>query len=282
MNFFDLHCDTALECYKRNCDFCENDLAIDASSAKIFESWHQCFAIFVNDGTENPFEFYKTVLYNFKSKLNPPRNLCPVFTVEGGVVIENDISRLESLKSDGIKAVTLTWNGENKIACGADCRGGLKPFGREVIKEMNNLKIACDLSHLNEESYFDCVEIGEYVFASHSCLKTVYDHKRNLSDAQLKILAQKGGVVGICFYPVFLGGGNVFELIYENIYHLLSLGLENHICMGSDFDGCETAPHLSKITQIPDLYHFLEQKGLNEKLLSKIFYKNALNFFLKL
>lgn len=282
MDFFDLHCDTALECYKRNCNLSHNNLAIDQDNADVFGKWYQCFAVFINDDTKEPFEFYKSVLYGFKKKLNPPENLCPIFTVEGGVVIENDISRLYALKSDGIKAITLTWNGENQIACGVDCEGGLKPFGREVIREMNSLNIACDLSHLNVQSFFDCAELGDKIFASHSCSKTVFDHKRNLTDEQLKVIAQKGGVVGICFYPAFLGADNVFEKIYENIYHLLCLEMEDNISIGGDFDGCVMSNELRSIAQIPDLYRFLEGKGLNKSLLDKIFFKNAFKFFSKL
>lgn len=282
MDFFDLHCDTALECYKRNCAFSENDLAISGKNSAVFNSWYQCFAVFINDGTKEPFELYKSVLCDFKEKLNPPENLHPIFTVEGGLVIENDIKRLETLKEDGIKAVALTWNGENQIASGVDGIGGLKPFGKDVIREMNTLNIACDLSHLNEESFFDCLELGDTVFASHSCCKSVFHHKRNLSDTQLKLIAQKDGVVGICFYPVFLGGDNVFNKIYENICLMLDLGLENNISIGSDFDGCVMSDRLCKIAQIPDLYYFLEGKGINKVILNKIFFKNALNFFSKL
>ena len=282
MDFFDLHCDTALECYKRNCGFSENDLAISGSGAVAFDNWYQCFAVFINDGTKEPFELYKSVLYDFKRKLNPPPNLHPFYTVEGGLVIENDIKRLKTLKEDGVKAVTLTWNGENQIAHGVNSFGGLKSFGKDVIREMNALRIACDLSHLNEESFFDCLELGDAVFASHSCCKSVFEHKRNLSNTQLKLIAQKGGVVGICFYPAFLGGDNVFQKIYENICQMLNLGLENNISIGSDFDGCVMADSLCKITQIPDLYCFLEGKGLDKAVLDKIFFKNALNFFSKL
>ena len=282
MDFFDLHCDTATECFKKKCGLSRNGLAIDTVYADKFDAWHQCFAIFINDGICEPFEHYKSVLLDFKSRLHPQLNLRPIFTVEGGSVIENDIKRLETLKSDGIKAITLTWNGENQIACGANATGGIKPFGIDVVREMNNLNIACDLSHLNEESFFDCAYLGDKIFASHSCCKSVFEHKRNLSDEQLEVISQKGGVVGVCFYPVFLGGNDVFEKIYENVYHLLDMGMEDSICIGSDFDGCEMEKNLRGIAQIPDLYCFLKEKGLNKRLLDKIFFKNAFNFFTKL
>ena len=280
MNFFDLHCDTATECYRMNTDLNCDTLAVTYKAEKKFDKWCQTFAIFVNDVVKNPFEYYKTVFSFFRKKLKDDINA--VFTIENSKVIEKDISRLELLKSQGIKAITLTWNQENYVASGVDAVGGLKPFGREVIREMNNLKIACDLSHLNEKSFFDSLKVADYPYASHSCCKYICDHKRNLSDTQLKEIAEKGGLIGICLYPEFLGSNNVFEQVYRNICHLLHLGLENNISIGTDFDGASMSPWLSKITQIPDLRDFLERKGLRSQLLEKIFFENAINFFLRL
>lgn len=281
MNFFDLHCDTPYECYLKNYDFSDPNLAVNETGIQIFEEWYECFAVFVKDGTEKPFDFYKAVYNNFIDKLPKSDNLHPIFTVEGGIIIEKDISRLETLKNDGIKSLTLCWNGENAIAGGADTESGIKAFGKDVIREMNRLNMACDLSHLNRRSFFDCAEIGECIFASHSCCNHIFNHKRNLSDDQLKIIAEKKGVVGICLYPRFLGG-DVFEKTYENIFHLLDMGMEEYISIGSDFDGCEMPYELKSIVQIPDLYTFLIEKGIDKVILNKIFYGNALKFFTKL
>ena len=278
MDYFDLHCDTAYECYKRNLDLNNRNLAVNNDFGDVFNNWKQCFAIWIKDDIKAPFELYKKILNNFK-KLQKRNNLTPIMTVEGGAVIEDKTERIDQLKNDGISALTLTWNGENRIGGGAFSDAPLTDFGRAVINRLNKNKMFCDLSHINEKGFYKAIEIADYPFASHSCCRAICDHKRNLYDEQLKLIAQKNGVIGICFYPIFLGGQNVFEKIYENIYHMLLLDLENSICIGSDFDGAEMSDELKNISAIPKLYGYLSSRGINDKSLNKIFYTNADNFF---
>lgn len=283
MNFFDLHCDTPYECYVKNQEFSNNTLAVSACKGAAFSNWYQTFAVWIKDGCENPYGLYKNIIRDFKKKLeNHPKNLTPVFAVEGGAVIENDIGRLCELKNDGIKLLTLTWNGENLIAGGSKTDKGLTDFGKNVIDVMNKLKIGCDLSHLNEKSFYAALERAEYPLATHSNSREICNHPRNLTTEQIKLLCQKGGVIGLCFYPCFLGCGDVFEQLYRNIFLLCDKGYENNIAIGSDFDGAEMDKKLDRIDKLPDFYRFLQSKGLKEELLSKIFYKNAENFIAKL
>ena len=278
MNYFDLHCDTPYECYFKNQDFFENNLAVSGEKGAVFDNWRQVFAVWIRDDLDEPYTLYKAILKDFKEKLkNKPDNLTPYFSVEGGAVIEDDIDRLYELKKDGISALTLTWNGENRIAGGSKTDKGLTDFGKRVISEMNSLDMLCDLSHLNEKSFYSAVELADYPIATHSNCRAVFDYPRNLSDNQLKLIAEKGGIVGLCFYPKFLGG-EAYQKLYENIFHLLELGMENNIALGSDFDGADMSYELCDITKIPFLYAQLREKGIDEKILDKIFYKNAENY----
>lgn len=278
MNCFDLHCDTPYKCYFRKQDFLKNSLSVSGEKGSVFDDWRQVFAVWIRDDLDEPFELYKAILKDFKEKLkNKPDNLTPYFSVEGGAVIEGCIDRLYELKRDGICAVTLTWNGENRIAGGSKTEKGLTDFGKRVIKEMNNLNMLCDLSHLNDKSFFSAVELADYPIATHSNCRAVFDCPRNLNDNQLKLIAEKGGIVGLCFYPEFLGE-NVYQKLYQNIYHLLELGMENNIAIGSDFDGADMAGGLCDISKIPLLYAYLSEKGINKSVLDKIFYKNAENY----
>ncbi len=280
--YFDLHCDTPYECYTKNQQFYVNQLGISGKQGSVFEKWTQVFAIWIKDDSENPFLLYKNILGDFKLKLKKaPENLNPLFAVEGGRVIENDADRLYILKDDGIRLLTLTWNGENNIAGGIDTDKGLTDFGKAVINKMNTLKIGCDMSHLNEKSFYKAIEYAEFPLATHSASKKICNHKRNLTDEQIHIICEKGGIIGLCFYPEFLGG-DAFEKIYENIFHIASMGFENSIAIGSDFDGAKMDKRLDKIGKIPNLYTFLKAKGLNDSLLHKIFYKNANNYIAKL
>lgn len=282
MKFFDLHCDTAYLCYDKSLSFFNDTLAVTPKKAEIIDEWHQCFAIFIKDGKKNPFEYYKKALNNFKSELkNKPSNLTPIFTVEGGLLIEDDLSRVETLYNDGIKALTLTWNGENLIAGGANTNVGLKDFGKQVIGELNKFGIATDLSHLNKKSFYGAIEIADKPIITHSCLESVNNHRRNIDDNQLKLLTQKGGIFGLCFYPAFLGDGDVFENIYKNIFHILDLGYEDYLSIGSDFDGADMSDKLYDISAVPTLYKYLKSRKIDENILNKIFFDNAYNFFNK-
>lgn len=278
MNYFDLHCDTPYECYFKKQDFLKNSLAVSGEKGAVFDNWKQVFAVWIRDDLDEPYRLYKAILRDFKEKLSKKNdNLTPYFSVEGGAVLEDDTDRLYALKEDGVRILTLTWNGENRIAGGSKTYKGLTDFGKRVIREMNGLKMLCDLSHLNEKSFYSAVELADYPLATHSNCKAVFDCPRNLSDNQLKLIAQKGGIVGLCLYPKFLGG-EVFDRLYRNIYHLLELGMENSIAVGSDFDGADMTAELCDISKIPLLRAKLHEKGLSETVLDKIFYKNAENY----
>ncbi len=280
--YFDLHCDTPFECYTKNQQLYVNQLSISGEQGSIFQEWTQVFAIWIKDDCENPFLLYKKILGDFKLKLKAaPKNLKPLFAVEGGAVLEKDADRLYILKNDGIRLLTPTWNGENCIAGGVDSNKGLTDFGKTVIKKINQLKIGCDLSHIGEKSFFDIIDYADFPLATHSNCKKICNHKRNLTDTQIRLICDRGGIIGLCFYPTFLGG-DVFQKIYENIFHLADMGFEDNISIGSDFDGAEMDKKLDKLSKIPDLYAFLKAKGLKDSLLYKIFYENANNYIAKL
>ena len=258
MQFFDLHCDTAYKMYTEKQGFYENNLAVSGQKGEIFENWHQTFAVWLPEDLENPFLFYKNTLLHLKQNLCGKVN--PIFAVEGGTVLGNDIDRLYQLKQDGVRLLTLTWNGENAIAGGSKSDKGLTNFGKTVIDKMNELGMAVDVSHLNDKSFFKVIDCAQKPIATHSNCRAVCDVLRNLTDLQIKLICEKGGIIGLNFYPLFLGD-NPMQKIYENIYRLCDMGYENNIAIGSDFDGADMANELCDITKIPHLYTFLQQKG---------------------
>lgn len=278
MNFFDLHCDTAYECYKRKVDFYDSSLAVSGNSSLLFGEWKQVFAVWIRDDAENPYELYKKIIVNFKRKLkSKPENLTPLFALEGGAVIEKDITVLNTLKSDGVNFISLTWNGENRLAGGSKSSAGLTNYGKKVIHNMNRMGMVCDVSHLNDKSFYQVICRAERVAATHSNCRAVYDCPRNLSDEQIKLIAEKNGIIGLNFFPAFLGG-DTFSKIYENVYHLLEMGLENNIAIGSDFDGAAMDSRLETVADIPSLFVRLSEKGLSDRVLNRLFYENAERF----
>ena len=204
MKYFDLHADTVYRCLGEILQFDDKSLHITANKACTFDEWHQCFAIFIKDGIAEPFKYYKKALAFLKKEFeNHTKNLTPILTVEGGLLIENDLSRIETLRNDGIRALTLTWNAENQIAGGAESDAELKDFGKDVIKELNKFGIMVDLAHINKKSFYPALELADKPIVTHSCLEYVNKHCRNVDDDQIKALVEKNGILGLCYYPLF-------------------------------------------------------------------------------
>ncbi len=315
MNLFDLHCDTAGECFNRKISLYDGELHYNVCKAKKLDKECRLFAIWIPDELrgEEAEKYFENVLLNFRNEilLNESEiKLCQGFgdlkesekngkcaailTCEGAspFAYEGGIDRANEY---GVKLITLTWNGENEIGygCQSGSDSGLKPLGKRLLKDMERLNIVADVSHLNTAGFYDAVSSGARVIASHSNSKTVlkkmradskdkfFSCRRNLDDEQIKILAECRGLVGINFCKSFLGdeGDDGFEAVCRHMAHILELGGEDILAIGSDFDGCEINPLLSGVDKMPDLEAFLLGKDFGQELVDKIFYKNAYNFF---
>ncbi len=141
---------------------------------------------------------------------NKKKGLFSVFIgLENASPIGNSIERLQVLYDMGIRYITLCHSGNNEIcdSCAtADKRwGGLSPFGREVVAEMNRLGILVDVSHVSDDTFIDVISCSKSpVVATHSCCRALASHPRNMTDEMICSLAEKGGVIQINFYPLFL------------------------------------------------------------------------------
>jgi membrane dipeptidase len=130
--------------------------------------------------------------------------------IEGGHAIEGSLENLRELYRRGARTMTLTWNNGNSwagssIGQNGTSKGGLTQFGRDVVREMNRLGMLVDVSHVSDSTFFDVISTTrDPVIASHSSVRALNDHPRNLSDAQLRAIAQNGGVVNVNFYAPFI------------------------------------------------------------------------------
>ena len=128
--------------------------------------------------------------------------------MENGSPIQESLPLLRTFYRLGVSYLTLTHNGDNAIADSAaegKRWGGLSPFGRQVVAEMNALGMMIDLSHTSDETFWDCIRLSESpVVATHSCCRALCSHRRNLTDEMLQALGESDGYVGINFYPAFL------------------------------------------------------------------------------
>ena len=287
MNFFDLHADTPLILDENNRDSSVVDIVNHP-----FEKYNQVMAVFLRDDDKNAFESYNRRVLLLKQYLaeckfplisNPPiKSSGALLSVENAGFLADDINRIYTLKNDGVVMLSLTWNGDNALASGANGEGGITSLGKEVIMEMNCLGMALDISHLSHKAALQGIELADKVLASHSAIYSLNPHQRNLKDEKILALKQKRGIIGLCFYPVFLGGKDVLERLCAFAEYFISMGLENNIAFGSDFDGAKMSPSLSQTAHIPKLFNAFCSSGFKKSSINKIFYENAIAFFTKM
>lgn len=287
MDFFDLHCDTLYEMAVNGKKFSSNELHISLECQDKFSQWVQCFAVWIPDNVRGhkAINLFDSCLEKFSQIKNLAKgtSLKPVLTVEGGAVLAGDLSRIEYLKQNDVKIITLTWNGSCELGdgVGVEHPKGLTAFGRECIQALEKNDIIVDVSHASEPLFWDVLNIAEKpVVATHSNSKYVCAHQRNLSDEQFNAIAKSGGLVGITFCDEFLkeGAGATFNDILKHLDHFLSIGGENVLAIGSDFDGADVLKCMPRVESILDLFEFLLKHNYKEALLRKIFHKNAYNF----
>ena len=170
--------------------------------------------------------------------------------IENAYAFGEDLSVIAAFRARGARYATLTHNGHNMIADSAIPRrdlgdgetrhGGLSPLGREAIGEMNRHGMLVDVSHLSRASMLQAVQHSATpVVATHSCVRTLCDHRRNLDDTQLDALRDSGGLIQITAMPSFLrtrGEANVADLVDHIDYVARRIGLA-HVGISSDFDG---------------------------------------------
>ena len=293
---FDAHCDT-LDLLCNGVDLYGGQTEVSFPMMQRFPAWTQVFAIWVDGQTTDPIARYELLLGRYREKTGM---FAPVLTqsdlrgdfkhkkilsVEGGEVLCGDISRLHTLYGDGVRAITLTWNGPNEIADTAaqpQKNGGLTPFGREVVKEMNRLGMAVDVSHLSDNGFWDVIALSTRpVLVSHSNARALCDHPRNLTDDMFAALIRGGGVLGINFYPAFLGENADIDTVISHIQHFVSLGGEDHIGLGSDFDGTDGClpKGIRNCGHIGDLLFALHEKGFSDTWIEKFAHGNMERFF---
>jgi membrane dipeptidase len=207
-----------------------------------------------------------------------------ILTLEGADALEGNIVYLRTLYRLGVRALGLTWNHRNEAADGVEepNPGGLSIFGRQVVAEANRLGIIIDVSHLAEKGFWDVIEYTQApIMASHSNCKSIYPHRRNLSDEQLRALFQIDGVVGLTFVPQFISNNENVTIkdLLRHLEHILALGGEDHVAFGSDFDGIDTTMVDLKNTSF---YNSLVEsllKNYKEAQVEKWLTKNWYNLF---
>lgn len=300
---FDAHCDTISKIYEEKEELYSNSFHVDLERLEKYKHFTQIFAICIDNdyfAKNIPFKHTLRILQRFNEEISKNAEKVALvrsfsdmtyaaqsgktaafLSIEGGEAFEGDISLLRIFYNLGVRIVTLTWNRRNEIGDGVGIEGskhGLSSFGREVLREMNSLGMLIDISHINESGFWDVVQYSNKPFiASHSNSQHICNNKRNLSDEQFKALINVNGVAGINLCDDFLrdGGNSTISDIIKHIEHFMSLGGENNIGFGFDFDGIDNLP--CEIKGVEDIYKIIDELsvlGYSETIIDKITHKN--------
>lgn len=313
MHLIDMHCDTAgkiLES-KEGEGLYKNSFDLDIKGMKEAGTMAQFFACYIymemfrgETRFDQAFAYAKQMIENMREEVGKNAadiafafngsdivhnqkegKISALLTLEEGGILNGSLDKLEELYREGIRLVTLMWNFENCMGFQNSrnpeiMRKGLKPFGIETVERMNELGMIVDVSHMSDGGFWDVVNYCKSPFvASHSCARSLCDHPRNLTDEMLKALGEKGGVVGMNFFPVFVSEEQKAgkEKLAAHIRYMVNMAGIESVAIGTDFDGFEGGElEIDKVEKMPLLYQELRKSGFTEGQLEKIWYKNVM------
>lgn len=315
MKVIDMHCDTIKEILDRRdnnfkYELKSNNLCVDIGKMKKGDYILQVFAaytdmkqedslincmrtvdLFHNEIEKNKDDIALVLKYEDILKNINENKVSAILSIEEGACCKGNIEILRNFYRLGVRMMTLTWNYENELAFPNQIIDdklildrGLKTQGFEFIEEMERLGIVIDVSHLSDRGFYDVLNNTKKPFvASHSNSRSVCSHRRNLTDDMIKKLADRGGVMGINFYSLFLNENATskseakIEDMIKHIKHIRNIGGIEVIGLGSDFDGIDCQVEVKDASKMQILAEKLKKEGFTEKEIEHIFYKNVLN-----
>ena len=298
----DLHCDTIMQLLNHpdSGDLYRNTWKIDIEKLQKAHSKVQDFALFINLGeTNDPYGRYEemrnlcttqihlygehiqhVLSYQDVESVYESGKIGALMSIEEGGVLGGDLDKLKQAYQDGVRLITLTWNYPNGLGephCGEQHKK-LTTKGIEFVEVMQDLGIIVDCSHLNDAGTEQLGDILDVPFvASHSNAREVTAHTRNLPDNLIKLIANKGGVIGLNFAQSFLGTSPVSRIddIVKHGLYLINKGGEDVVALGTDFDGIKPNTEIKDASEMYRLYDAFKEAGLSVEQCEKLFWKNA-------
>lgn len=298
----DLHCDTMMQLldHPDSGDLYRNTWKIDIEKLQKAHSKIQDFALFINMGeTNDPYGRYEEMrnlcvsqIHNYGEHIQhvlsyqdvesvyKSGKIGALMSIEEGGVLGGDLNKLKQAYQDGVRLITLTWNYPNGLGephCGEQHKK-LTSKGVEFVEAMQDLGIIVDCSHLNDAGTEQLGDILDVPFiASHSNARELRSHTRNLPDNLIRLIANKGGIIGLNFAQNFLGTSLIsrIEDIVKHGLYLIDKGGEDVVALGTDFDGIPPDTEIADMSQMSRLYDAFKEAGLSVEQCEKLFWKNA-------
>lgn len=215
-----------------------------------------------------------------------------ILHLEGADCIDADLLALEALHAAGLRSLGPVWSRNTIFGHGVpfahhtspDLGPGLTEDGRRLAAKCGALGIMLDVSHITLRGFHDIAELGLPVVATHSNAWEICNSSRNLTNDQMAIIAQSGGVAGLNFEPAFLsqtgwktGRCPVEDAIRQLDYMLEQMG-EDHVVLGSDFDGARAPDGIRSAADLPVLIDAMDRAGYGTALIDKMTHKTWLAF----
>jgi membrane dipeptidase len=205
----------------------------------------------------------------------PGEKVCLIGLMEGCEPLDG-VEELAAFHRRGVRVVGLTWNRRNRWGAGCEAQGGLTPEGLALVREIDRLGMAHDLSHLSRGSVDDLLAAARGpVIASHVGADAVHAHVRNLTDAHLRAVAQRGGVVGLVLYERFLTGAKAtFDDAMRHLRHMIEVCGVSGVGIGSDLDGGfgrdQLPTGIRTAADFPKFAQALRKDGLPDSDIAKV------------
>ena len=225
--------------------------------------------------------------YNIKDFYHNQDKYGTLISIEGLELIANDLDLLDIFVELGVRMIAPTWNRALPYVGSAVEPYGILEKGRQLADKINELNLIFDVSHLSDQGFWDYLDILQVpIIASHSNYRKVIPHERNLTEEMIKEIDDRGGVIGLNFYPDFIKTSQIkiydgYPLGYSALYNMLDAIItdfgDDVVAFGSDFDGI--SKYLDGVKN-PGFYqnfaNFLRDRNVSETTIEKLFYKNAL------
>lgn len=306
MLIIDGHCDTIEKALDKRINLKNEELSINLQMALEHTPMIQTMAAYVALNYKNAFRRAYDVLTYFEQQQKLYSNdLMQVTTlkdidtvmeekkfglllaIENGSAIEDNVSNVDYFYQKGVRIMSITWNEDNLLGSGTLTKldNGLTELGEKYIQKLNEKNIIIDVSHSSPKTFWDTVEITQKpIVATHSCVDALCHHPRNLTNEQIKQIAQMNGIIGICYCTQFLSTDGIAgtKEIAKHIAYVANLVGIDYVGLGSDFDGLEPEElptDLRNIGEIDHLIKALRNIGFRENEIRKIMGENWLRIF---
>jgi membrane dipeptidase len=214
-----------------------------------------------------------------------------IFHIEGAEPVDADLKALDVLYQSGLRSIGPVWSRGNVFGSGVpfrfpsspDTGPGLTDAGKALVKRCNELKVLVDLSHLNEKGFWDVAQLSTApLVATHSNAHAISASSRNLTDEQVRAIGQSKGMIGLNFANGFLRADgrwqseNGLDTMLRHLDHLMKHAGEDHVGLGSDFDGARIPSQIGDAAGLPNLIEAMRAHGYGEELINKLASENWL------